>query len=99
MIYWLPKNIPELKAMPPESRKQALNVHGRAIWWRFAVIFLLVFVVLNQLVTVLIAKLLPTQSSVIQALLIWLIEVPLLLFLMLPVYCMMLRKQIRKQSG
>ena len=86
MIYWLPKNIPELKAMPIENRKQALKNYGKAIWWRFAVVFLIIFVILNQLVTVFVDRQLPELGSVMQALLIWLIEVPLLLLLLLPVY-------------
>ena len=61
-------------------------------------IFLVIFVVLNQLVSVFVAKQLPALGPVMQALLIWLIEVPLLLFLLLPVYCALLRKAIRKQS-
>ena len=98
MIYWLPKNIPELKAMPVENRKQALKNYGKAIWWRFAVVFLIIFVILNQLVTNFVYWQLPELSGVLQALLVWLIEVPLLLVLLLPVYCMMLRREIRKHS-
>lgn len=98
MIYWLPKNIPELKQMPVENRRRALQIHGKAIWWRFAMFFLVIFVVLNQLVTIFVSNLLPALGSVMQALLIWVIEVPLLLFLLLPIYCILLRKQIRKQS-
>lgn len=96
MIYWLPKNIPELKAMPVEDRKQALKDHGKAIWWRFALVFLIVFVILNQLVTTFVSRQLAELSAVMQALLVWLIEVPLLLFLLLPVYCMLLGREIRK---
>jgi uncharacterized membrane protein YhaH (DUF805 family) len=98
MIYWLPKNIPELKAMPVENRKQALKRYGRAIWWRFAMVFLIIFVILNQLVTTLVGRQFPDMGAVMQALLIWLIEVPVLLVLLLPVYCMLLRRQIRKDS-
>ena len=98
MIYWLPKNIPELKAIPVENRKQALKTYGKAIWWRFAMFFLVIFVVLNQLVTNFVAKQFPELGSVVQALLIWLIEIPLLLFLLLPIYCILLRKEIRKKS-
>ena len=60
--------------------------------------FLVIFVVLNQLVSVFVAKQLPALGSVMQALLIWVIEVPVLLFLLLPVYCMLLRREIRKKS-
>lgn len=98
MIYWLPKNIPEIKTMPPEDQKQALKIHGKAIWWRFAMFFLVIFVVLNQMVTVFVAKQLPELGSVMQALLIWLIEVPLLLFFLLPIYCFLLRRNVHKKS-
>ena len=98
MIYWLPKNIPELKELPEENRKQALKLHGKAIWWRFAMFFLVVFVMLNQFVTVFVAKQFSEFGSVIQALLIWLIEIPLLLFFLLPIYCILLRRNIKKQK-
>ena len=98
MIYWLPKNIPELKEMPEANRKQALKLHGKAIWWRFAMFFLVIFVVLNQLVTVFVEKQLPNLGAVMQALLIWFIEVPLLLLFLLPIYCFLLRREINKRS-
>ena len=98
MIYWLPKNIPEIKALPEEQKKEVLKTHGKNIWWRFALIFLIVFVFLNQSVTVSVANYLPNLGGVTQALVIWLIEVPLLLFLLLPVYCFLLRRDIGKNN-
>ena len=97
MIYWLPKNIPEIKALPEQEQKQALKTYGRNIWWRFAIFFLIIFVFLNQAVTILVYKHLPELGSVMQALTIWIIEIPLLLFLLLPIYCFLLRREVRKK--
>ncbi len=96
MIYWLPKNIPEIQVLPEDKKKEALKTHGKNIRWRFALIFLIVFVFLNQSVTVSVANYLPNLGTVMQALVIWLIEIPLLLFLLLPIYCFLLRRDINK---
>ena len=98
MIYWLPKNIPQIKALPDEHRKQALKDYGKAIWWRFAIFFLIFFVILNQLVTVFVARYLPEFGALMQALMIWLIEIPLLLFFLLPIYCFLLMREIKRNK-